>query len=293
MSGLVTQSTPRRWTIALLGFAICVTPALAQRKPGQGVNFYSIEKEIALGKTLAGEMEKQFPVVGDPEIHEYVNRIGRELASGPDAAPYTYTFTLVRGEITGRLAESIFPLRSGKNEWLEPAALPGGFVFIPVRVLQVAESEAQFAGALAHAIAHIACRHGTRTATRNGIVGLATERLNAKVASTPGKTNMAIPLGFLQFARAFEREADSIAVAIMVQAGYDPAELVQFLERSAPTEAAASRTALSSASATHPAKQARIQAIQQDIQSIPERGYKPSSEQFERIKALVARLAEN
>src|SRR5207247_11141156 len=58
---------------------------IGNRDVGKGVNFYSIEKEIALGKQLAQEVERQAKIVDDPVIAEYVNRVGQNLVSNSDA----------------------------------------------------------------------------------------------------------------------------------------------------------------------------------------------------------------
>lgn len=46
---------------------------IGNRDVGKGVNFYSLEKEIALGKGLAQEVGRQAKIVNDPVIAEYVN----------------------------------------------------------------------------------------------------------------------------------------------------------------------------------------------------------------------------
>src|SRR5438876_8928993 len=63
---------------------------IGNRDVGKGVNFYSIEKEIALGKQLAQEVERQAKLVDDAVVTEYVNRIGQNLARNSDAKmPFT------------------------------------------------------------------------------------------------------------------------------------------------------------------------------------------------------------
>ena len=47
-----------------------------ERDVGKGVNFYSLDEEIALGKQLAGEVLRSAKIVNDPIISEYVNRVG-------------------------------------------------------------------------------------------------------------------------------------------------------------------------------------------------------------------------
>src|ERR1700686_1228059 len=61
------------------------TDEIGNRDVGKGVNFYSLEKEIALGKQLAQEVERQAKIVDDPVIAEYVNRVGQNLLRNSDA----------------------------------------------------------------------------------------------------------------------------------------------------------------------------------------------------------------
>src|ERR1043165_9560617 len=64
--------------------------AIGNRDVGKGVNFYSLEKEIALGKQLAQEVERQAKIIDDPIIAEYVNRVGQNLVRNSDAkVPFT------------------------------------------------------------------------------------------------------------------------------------------------------------------------------------------------------------
>ena len=56
--------------------------AIGNRDVDKGINFYSLEKEITLGKQLAQEVERQAKVVDDPIIAEYVSRVGQNLDGG-------------------------------------------------------------------------------------------------------------------------------------------------------------------------------------------------------------------
>src|SRR3984893_3871256 len=63
---------------------------IGNRDVGKGVNFYSLEKEIGIGKQLAQEVERQAKIVDDPVIAEYVNRVGQNLVRNSDAkVPFT------------------------------------------------------------------------------------------------------------------------------------------------------------------------------------------------------------
>jgi len=135
---------------------------------GGGVNFFSVDKEIALGRELAEQLEKGLPVVRQAELNQYLGRLGRSLALR-EAGFYSYTFTVfdesrIGGEL--RLEDAVFPRAPQGVAWLEALAIPGGPVLVPLGILRAVASEAQLAGVLAHALAHIAARHGTRFRTR-------------------------------------------------------------------------------------------------------------------------------
>src|SRR5438093_9555237 len=166
---------------------------IGNRDVGKGVNFYSLEKEIALGKQLAQEVERQAKIVDDPVIAEYVNRVGQNLVRNSDAkVPFT--------------------IKVLDAEEINAFALPGGFFFVNTGLMLKAESEAELAGVMAHEIAHVAARHGTKQATKGQIINLATIPLIfmggcAGYAIRQG-ASVAIPLGFLHFSQSMESEAD-------------------------------------------------------------------------------------
>ncbi len=249
---------------------------IGSRDVGRGVNFYSLEKEIALGKQLAQEIERQAKIVDDPVVAEYVNRIGQNLVRNSDAkVPFT--------------------IKVIDAEEVNAFALPGGFFFVNSGLILRAESEAELAGVMAHEIAHVAARHGTRQATRGQLVNLATIPLIfmggwAGYGARQG-ASVLIPIGFLSFSRAFEAEADLLGLQYLYKTGYDPTAFVDFFEKIQADEKRKPGT-LSKVFASHPLTDDRIEDAQKNIQEIlkakPE--YVVNTSEFVKVKARLASL---
>ena len=250
--------------------------AIGDRNVGSGINFYSLEKEIALGKQLAQEVERQAKIIDDPIIAEYVNRVGQNLVRNSDAkVPFTI-----------KLIDS---------EEVNAFALPGGFFFINSGLMLKAQSESELAGVMAHEIAHVAARHGTRQATRGQVVNLASIPLIFMGGWTGyairQAAGLAIPLGFLTFYRGFEREADFLGLQYLFKAGYDPNSFVDFFEKIQADEKKKPGT-ISKVFSTHPMTADRIVEAQKDIQKIlpqkPE--YVVNTSEFLDVKARLTAL---
>jgi beta-barrel assembly-enhancing protease len=249
---------------------------IGNRDVGKGVNFYSLEKEIALGKQLAQEVERQAKIIDDPVIAEYVNRVGQNLVRNSDAkVPFT--------------------IKVLDTEEVNAFALPGGFFFVNSGLILKADSESELAGVMAHEIAHVAARHGTRQATRGEIVNLASIPLIfmggwAGYAIRQG-AGLAIPMGFLTFSRAMEREADFLGLQYLYKTGYDPTSFVDFFEKIQSMEKKKPGT-VSKVFSTHPMTDDRIKAAQGEIQKIlvakPE--YVVNTSEFNDVKGRLAML---
>jgi predicted Zn-dependent protease len=249
---------------------------IGNRDVGKGVNFYSLEKEIALGKQLAQEVERQAKIIDDPIIAEYVNRLGQNLVRNSDAkVPFT--------------------IKVLDTEEVNAFALPGGFFFVNSGLIMKADSEAELAGVMAHEIAHVACRHGTRQATRGQLANI----MSIPLIFMGGWTGyairqgagLAIPMGFLSFSRGFEREADFFGLQYLYKAGYDPTAFVDFFEKIQTMEKKKPGT-VSKVFATHPMTDDRIKASQEEIQKIlqakPE--YVVNTSEFNDVKARLGML---
>jgi len=264
------RRSPRRFWI----FALLALPLSAQAPvPAAGVNFYSIEKEQALGAQLAAEYRRTATVIESAPLKDYLNRLGQRLAAKVPGATFPCTFELVDDDRIFRH---------------EPIAFPGGPVFVPASLILAARSEDELAGMLAHSIAHIAARHGAREAAPGQLANQATIPLIYMggwqgYAIRQGEAN-AIPLGLAKFQRRNEPEADALAAQTMAAASYNPAALIDYIGRLQPPDSLPSK-----ATSPVPERDARLAALRTVIGNLPASRY-ASHDGFAAIQEEVERL---
>ena len=245
---------------------------IGQRSVGTGLDFYSYDREIALGRQLSQEVEQSAKLVTDPVINEYVNRIGQTLVSHSDAkVPFT--------------------IKVLDTEEVNAFALPGGFFYVNSGLILAADNEAELAGVMAHEIAHVCARHATKNMTRAQIWNMASVPLifiGGPVAYAISEVaGLAVPLGFLKFSRDAEREADLLGLEYDYASGYDPQAFVQFFEKLNVEKKKPNLVA--KAFATHPMNVERIEAAQDEIRKyLPDRPeYVVDTSEFESVKARL------
>jgi len=265
-----SANEPDKYNVGLIG----------HRNVGNGLNFYSLEREIAVGQDLAKQVEQSSKLVNDPDVTSYVNRIGQNLVRNSDA----------------RVPFTIKVIDSGE---INAFALPGGFFYVDSGLILAAESEAELAAIMAHEIAHVAARHATKNMTKQQIWNMASIPLMfvggpagyaiAEVAS------IAVPMSFLKFSRDSEREADMLGLQYDYAAGYDPQAFIQFFERLKAQEKAGKHSKIAKVFSTHPMTADRITAAQSEIQKyLPSRdNYVVDTSEFASMKTRLLALQGN
>jgi predicted Zn-dependent protease len=239
-------------------------------------NWYSLEKQIALGKQISQQVESQSKIITDPVVSEYINRLGQNLVRNSDSqVPFT--------------------IKVIDSDDINAFALPGGFFYVNSGLILAADEEAELAGVMAHEIGHVAACHAAREQSRASLTQMMTIPL-IFVGGPIGyaayeAAGLAVPLTFLKFSRGFEAEADYLGVQYMYKAGYDPAAFVSFFEKIQVQEKRKPGT-ISKAFSTHPQTPDRIERSQEEIARIlpAKQEYLVSTSEFDDVKARLATI---
>ena len=244
--------------IALAVLVLAGSPLIAQPPS---------EKEAALGLHLAAEVRRRTTALENLPIQNYLDRLGQRIAAQfPDPKP-PFSFNAI--------AEDPCPSMH------EPVALPGGYVFVPAALFLAARSEAEFAGMLAHAMAHIAKRHGVLSAPGDVVTAVDAPLVFfggwAVRCSEPG------PLGLKASQRSDELEADLLAVQTVAKAGFDPKAPWRYVERVQVPGAGTPWL---------PDRDQRLAAMSSAIEKLPPVDYAPASaDEFATAQQEVQRVS--
>jgi beta-barrel assembly-enhancing protease len=265
---------------ALLLPIILATFAFAQgpHRFQPGFNLFSKQQDVQLGQEAAAQVRKQMTVIHDPVLTNYVNQVGKRLASAPEAQQSGFPFTF---EVVADPSINAF-------------ALPGGPMFINTGLLKAVDSEAQLAGVMGHEMSHVILRHGTNQATKAKMIELPAV-LAGQMAGNGmmGKLAAAgIGLGansvLLKFSRTAESQADLTGSHIMAESGYNPMEMARFFEKLSSQGGGRTLQFMSD----HPNPGNRERAIGEEAASLPHRNYGFQTGQFQRMKQVVAGIHE-
>ena len=236
----------------------------------------SKEKEMAIGRQLAMEVEQQSKMVDDPVITEYINRVGQNIVLHSDAkVPFT--------------------IKVIDSDEVNAFALPGGFFFVNRGLILAADNEAELAGVMAHEIGHVAARHAMENQGKGAMLQygmLAGMIFGGGIAGTILQNTAGITqaLAFFKFSRGAESEADRLGVQYLYAAGYDPTAMSTMFEKLASQNRKKPGT-LSKLFASHPQSIDRRDSSLALVARFPEKEeYVLSTSEFQRVKNYLMKV---
>lgn len=170
----------------------------------------STQQEVQLGADYAAQINRQLPLVDDPEVNRYINLIGDSIARIADDRELQWHFYVVN------------------QDEINAFAVPGGYIYVNRGLIERAQNMSQLAGVIGHEIGHVVKRHSMKQMQK-------AEQANAGTAAicifAPSVCNSqvgsaAIQLGgaglFAKFSRDDEAQADEVGVQYTTRAGINP-----------------------------------------------------------------------
>jgi len=241
-------------------------------------NWYSLDKQVAMGRQYSQQVEHGAKMVNDPVVTEYINRVGQNLVRNSDAkVPFT--------------------IKVIDTDEINAFALPGGFFYVNSGLILAADNEAELAGVMAHEIGHVAACHVAREQTRGNMANLASIALIfvpggwGLYEAEQAAMGIGVPLAFMKFSRSFEAQADFLGMEYMYKAGYDPQSFISFFEKIEAQEKKKPGT-LAKAFMSHPMTPDRVTAAQNEMRTVlparPE--YIVDTSEFENVKSRLASI---
>ena len=257
----------------LLVATICWADARTPLKPGW--NLFTPEQDIQIGARASAKIGQQILLLNDPRVDDYLDALGKKLASYTPGYKYPYQYRCVN------------------DENVNAFALPGGFIYVNRGVIEAADNEAQLAGVLAHETSHVALRHGTNQVSKAeawriplGVLGAA-GGLGGLIARAGG--GFTLNSIVLKYSRDDETQADVLGTQILYDAGYDPRALAQFFEK---IQAESKGKQPAQFFSDHPNPGNRTGRVDEEVDRLggPEPDYRTDSDDFRSIKIYVMKL---
>ncbi|MBN2430606.1 MAG: M48 family metalloprotease [Acidobacteria bacterium] len=244
--------------VLLVILTLAAVPGLADyKKVGGGLNFFSEQQEIAMGREYSQQLNQKLELIEDPFIHQYINQIGQKLVQQSLRPELKYQFFVVN------------------SEEINAFALPGGFIYINRGLIEAADGENELAGVVSHEIGHVVGRHSTKQMSKklllSGIVlgagmavGAKSDKWGDVVTALGG---IGVFFAAMKYSRDDERQADWLGLTQMTRSGYDPNGMVSFFQKLEQLHGSSGGAGLAFMS-THPLPAERMRNMQQEIQNL-------------------------
>lgn len=257
---------------ALLIFASPIPPTQA----------FSVGEEKKAGEQIQATIHQEFTLLDDPDIDQYISRLGREILAVAGPQYFDYRFYVI------------------KDRDFNAFAAPSGLVFINSGLIEAMDNENELVGVMAHEIGHVVRRHIADRIDKGSKIGIGTAALIlAGIALGGGELSEAVITGAmatgasmnLRFSRGNEEEADRQAFSWMVQMGRDPQDILSMLAKMRRISILKTGK-IPPYLLTHPAPEQRMDYVQDLLQSAGASGAGKAADNFRfarlRYRTLVS-----
>jgi predicted Zn-dependent protease len=180
----------------------------------------TVEKEKEIGEEFLLEVQQQLPIIQDPFLCSFINRLGDKLVAQLGSQPFHYRFFII------------------KDPTMNSFAVPGGYIFIQTGLIRMCDREGELVGVMAHEISHVYCRHMSQLMEKSRAVSIGT--LVGTLASIfLGPVGVPLMVGsaaagqsaMLKYSRDMEEEADAHGFRWMVKAGFNPRDMISIFQK--------------------------------------------------------------
>lgn len=237
-------------TISLfIGLIIIFSPLPVSHAASLFNSFQSgLEQEIGLTTYQSLMKQKRVAELSETETRR-VNEIFERLVVHAERKELTYNLTVVADPAVNAFA------------------VPGGYIFLNTGLLSFAKSDGAIAGVLGHEIAHVEKKHSMNSIYRSVgmtvVVSLALHKNDSKYKKTlEALSAVTISLVELGYSRAAEFEADEYGTQLMMKAGYNKEELLDFWRQMASENDGGESSGLLKLLSTHPPTSERIERLE-------------------------------
>ncbi|MGB7946824.1 MAG: M48 family metalloprotease [Candidatus Binatia bacterium] len=166
----------------------------------------SEDEEVAIGRQAAGNLLGAAPLVNDRKLQQYVNSVGRWIASQSERPQLHWRFGVI-----------------DSND-INAFAAPGGYIFVTKGLYRLLRNESELAGVLAHEVGHVVHKHHLKLLLQGQLLEAGSKILVNKAGESE-QIKILIGNGAEIFARSLDKsaefEADRTAVVLAARAGYD------------------------------------------------------------------------
>jgi predicted Zn-dependent protease len=257
---------------SVLFLAACaVNPVTGDRQ----LALVSESQEIQIGGQVAREAEQQMGLVDDPELQQYIERLGMQLARESERPELPWSFKVVDDPTPNAFAA------------------PGGYIYITRGLLALMHNEAELVSVLGHEIGHVTARHSVAMMSRAQLAQLGLGLgaiLSPTVAQFGELAAGGLQLLFLSYGRDAEREADDLGFRYAHEQGYDVSQMANVFASFARAADHVGQSPVPSWLASHPDPENRIARIERRLEELPEptTGLRVGEEEYlQRIEGLT------